>query len=67
MNSVLNGVDGLVNNAAVAVLAKFTEVPPDQFDHLMNVNVKAMMHVGQLVSKQMIKNQIKVQFSMIFL
>ena len=53
---VLSGVTGLVNNAAVARLAKFVDCEPSEFDALMNVNVKSMMHISQLVAKEMIKN-----------
>ncbi|KAA0725467.1 L-xylulose reductase [Triplophysa tibetana] len=46
-------VDLLVNNAACAKLQPFLEVTPDQFDMSFNVNVKAALHVAQIVAKGM--------------
>ena len=55
--SVLAGVTGLVNNAAIAKLDKFIDAKSEDFDNHFNINVKAMMHVGQLVTRQMIKEK----------
>ena len=55
--SVLSGVTGLVNNAAIAKLDKFIDAKSEDFDNHFNINVKAMMHVGQLVTRQMIKEK----------
>ncbi|XP_071391736.1 L-xylulose reductase [Centroberyx affinis] len=46
-------VDLLVNNAACASLQPFLEVTPDQFDQSFNVNVKAVLHVSQIVARGM--------------
>ncbi|RXN25957.1 L-xylulose reductase [Labeo rohita] len=46
-------VDLLVNNAACAKLQPFLEVTPDQFDTSFNVNVKAALHVAQIVARGM--------------
>ncbi|XP_016102051.1 L-xylulose reductase isoform X2 [Sinocyclocheilus grahami] len=46
-------VDLLVNNAACAKLQPFLEVTPDQFDMSFNVNVKAALHVAQIVARGM--------------
>ena len=54
---VLQGVTGLVNNAAIAKLDKFIDAKPEDFDNHFNINVKAMMHIGQLVTRQMIKEK----------
>uniref|UniRef100_A0A3P9N5Z6 Dicarbonyl/L-xylulose reductase n=1 Tax=Poecilia reticulata TaxID=8081 RepID=A0A3P9N5Z6_POERE len=43
-------IDLLVNNAACTKLQPFLEVTPDQFDLLFNVNVKAVLHVSQMVA-----------------
>ncbi|XP_043957889.1 L-xylulose reductase [Gambusia affinis] len=43
-------IDLLVNNAAYAKLQPFLEVTPDQFDLMFNVNVKAVLHVSQMVA-----------------
>ncbi|XP_038160440.1 L-xylulose reductase [Cyprinodon tularosa] len=49
----LEPVDLLVNNAAYASLQPFLEVTPDQFDQSFNVNVKAVLHVSQIVARGM--------------
>ncbi|XP_047232815.1 L-xylulose reductase [Girardinichthys multiradiatus] len=46
-------IDLLVNNAACAKLQPFLEVTPDQFDQSFNVNVKAVLHVSQIVAHGM--------------
>lgn len=46
-------VDLLVNNAACAILKPFLEVTPEEFDLSFNVNVKAVLHVSQLVARGM--------------
>ncbi|XP_055746149.1 L-xylulose reductase isoform X1 [Salvelinus fontinalis] len=46
-------VDLLVNNAAYATLQPFLEVTPDQFDISFNINVKAALHVSQIVARGM--------------
>merc|ERR1711970_1509815 len=56
-DGVLAGVNGLVNNAAIAKLGKFIDAKPEDFDNHFNINVIAMMHVGQLVTRQMIKEK----------
>ncbi|XP_032431279.1 L-xylulose reductase [Xiphophorus hellerii] len=43
-------IDLLVNNAACTKLQPFLEVTPDQFDLLFNVNVKAVLHISQMVA-----------------
>ncbi|XP_012672818.2 L-xylulose reductase [Clupea harengus] len=46
-------VDLLVNNAACAMLQPFLEVTPEQFDMSFNINVKAALHVSQIVARGM--------------
>ncbi|XP_028990454.1 L-xylulose reductase-like [Betta splendens] len=46
-------IDLLVNNAARISLQPFLEVTPDQFDQLFSVNVKAALHVSQIVARGM--------------
>ncbi|MBN3300583.1 DCXR reductase, partial [Amia calva] len=46
-------VDLLVNNAACAILQPFLEVTPEAFDKAFNVNVKAALHVAQIVARGM--------------
>nr|XP_033816794.1 L-xylulose reductase [Geotrypetes seraphini] len=47
-------VDLLVNNAAVALLQPFLEITKEAVDTSFNVNVKAVLHVSQIVAQQMI-------------
>ncbi|TNN49583.1 L-xylulose reductase [Liparis tanakae] len=46
-------VDLLVNNAGCASLQPLLEVTPDQFDQSFNVNVRAVLHVSQIVARGM--------------
>merc|ERR1712025_224298 len=46
-------MDGLVNNAAVAVVAPFMEVKPEEFDLLFNANVKQVINVSQVIAGKM--------------
>ncbi|CAG9094794.1 hypothetical protein JYU34_012646 [Plutella xylostella] len=50
----LGHFDALVNNAAVGLTEDFLTTTPENFDLLMNVNVKAMLNVSQVVAKKMI-------------
>uniref|UniRef100_A0A6I8PTH6 Dicarbonyl/L-xylulose reductase n=1 Tax=Xenopus tropicalis TaxID=8364 RepID=A0A6I8PTH6_XENTR len=53
--SSIGPVDLLVNNAAVAVLQPFLAVTEEAFDKSFAVNVKAVLHVSQIVVHQMIE------------
>uniref|UniRef100_A0A8D0L5G3 Dicarbonyl and L-xylulose reductase n=1 Tax=Sphenodon punctatus TaxID=8508 RepID=A0A8D0L5G3_SPHPU len=44
----------LVNNAAVALLQPFLEVTKEAFDRSFDVNLRAALHVSQIVARQMI-------------
>ncbi len=50
----LGTIDVLVNNAAVAPLEKFESISIDQFESLINVNVKSNFHLTQAIWKLMI-------------
>ncbi|XP_039357409.1 L-xylulose reductase [Mauremys reevesii] len=52
--SKVDAIDLLVNNAAVAVLQPFLEVTKEAFDRSFDVNLRAVFHVSQIVSRQMI-------------
>jgi L-xylulose reductase len=47
-------IDLLVNNAAIIAFEKFVDAKPEEFDDIMNINVKALMNVSQVVVKSMI-------------
>lgn len=46
-------IDILVNNAGVSIHKSFVEVTPEDFDHISNINFRAVYFVSQLVSKEM--------------
>ncbi|XP_062858877.1 L-xylulose reductase [Trichomycterus rosablanca] len=46
-------IDLLVNNAGCAMLESFLEITEAQFDKSFNVNVKAALHVAQIVARGM--------------
>lgn len=50
-------IDGLVNNAAIALLEPFLNAQPDSFDRSFNVNVKAIMNVSQIIAEDMIRRK----------
>uniref|UniRef100_A0A452IC51 Uncharacterized protein n=1 Tax=Gopherus agassizii TaxID=38772 RepID=A0A452IC51_9SAUR len=52
--SKVGAIDLLVNNAAVAVLQPFLEVTKEAFDRSFDVNLRAVFHVSQIISQQMI-------------
>ncbi|CAL8380654.1 unnamed protein product [Gadus morhua 'NCC'] len=52
-DDVVGPIDLLVNNAACASLQPFLEVTPEEFDRSFSVNVKAVLHVSQLVARGM--------------
>ena len=43
----LGGIDVLVNNAGIVVAAPFEELSDEQFDRIMNVNVRAMFRLSR--------------------
>ncbi|KAF0294326.1 L-xylulose reductase [Amphibalanus amphitrite] len=50
----LGPVDCLVNNAGTNTLNKFLDVTPSEFDDVMNVNLKSVFNVSQVVARGMI-------------
>jgi NAD(P)-dependent dehydrogenase (short-subunit alcohol dehydrogenase family) len=54
ITSQLGGVDILVNNSGVSKQARITETSPEDFDFVMNTNVKGAFFVAQAAAKDMI-------------
>jgi NAD(P)-dependent dehydrogenase (short-subunit alcohol dehydrogenase family) len=54
ITSQLGGVDILVNNSGVSKQARITETAPEDFDFVMNTNVKGAFFVAQAAAKDMI-------------
>ena len=50
-------LDGLVNNAATAVIRPFLEITTSDFDAQMDVNVKGNYFVAQAVAQNMVNNK----------
>ncbi|CAH2037575.1 unnamed protein product, partial [Iphiclides podalirius] len=55
----LGQFDALVNNAAIAVCQPFLECTPEVFESTMNVNLKSIINISQVVAKKMIENKTK--------
>ena len=52
----LGGVDVLVNNAGIFRGEEFTEVSEDEFDQMMNINVKGTYFAAQAAIDRMLEN-----------
>jgi NAD(P)-dependent dehydrogenase (short-subunit alcohol dehydrogenase family) len=50
-----DGLDVLVANAGITVFAPFLDVRPDEFDHLMNVNMRGTYFSVQEAVRQMVR------------
>lgn len=48
-------IDGLVNNAGIITKAPFLELPEEDWDEVIKVNLKAMFNCGQYAARQMVK------------
>lgn len=46
--------DMLVNNAGITRGQRFAEIPPDEIDHLLDVNLRGLIHLTHLVAPHMI-------------
>lgn len=53
----IGSLDVVVNNAGSAVAGSLLDVPEDDWDQLMNVNVKGAWHVARAAVKQMIAHK----------
>ncbi|XP_005186167.1 L-xylulose reductase [Musca domestica] len=56
-------LDGLVNNAAVAIIRPFTELTEQDFDNTFDVNIKAVFNVTQTVLPKLKPNSCIVNVS----
>ncbi len=50
----MGSIDILVNNSGVSTTQKLTDVTPDDYDYVMNVNTRGAFFVAQEVAKRMI-------------
>ena len=53
---VLNGLDGVANNAGITMNMAFLETTQEQFDAVFNVNIRGMFFVSQGAAKIMVPN-----------
>lgn len=51
----LGQIDLLVNNAAIAVCEPALDAKPGDFDAMMNINVKALINISQVVAKHLVE------------
>ena len=51
---VLGGIDVLINNAGMASMAPFLDIATDQWDAMMNVNLRGQFLVAQHVARRMV-------------
>ena len=56
--AVFGRLDVLVNNAGAQVRKPFLEIIPDEYDHVLNTNLKAVFFLGQQVARYMVKNHV---------
>ncbi len=59
INKKVKSVDNLVNNAAMANTKHFLKVTQKELDDLMDVNLKSIFTLSQILSKKMIKYKIR--------
>lgn len=52
----LGGVDVLVNNAGIFRPESFLDVTPEEYDHLMDVNVKGAFFMSQRAARRMVES-----------
>ena len=53
----LDGLDILINNASSNIIKPFIEYDENEFDNLLNLNVKAYFMVAQYAVKKMLENK----------
>lgn len=56
IKSELGSVDILVNNAGVAKFGKFLDLSPEEFKHIMDVNLMGVYYMTRAVLPEMIEN-----------
>jgi len=55
VDSVLGGVDVLINNAGISIRHRFLDLSPAEWSHVLAVNLTGVFNVAQQAAKRMIK------------
>ena len=58
VESEFGPIDILVNNSGVSAIGRLTDVPEEDFDFIMDTNVKGAFFVAQAVGKRMVERSI---------
>jgi NAD(P)-dependent dehydrogenase (short-subunit alcohol dehydrogenase family) len=56
--AVFGGLDILVNNAGAQVRKPFLEVTPDEYDQVLDTNLKAVYFLGQQAARHMVAHRV---------
>lgn len=56
--AIFGSLDVLVNNAGAQVRKPFLEITPDEYDQVLNTNLKAVYFLGQQVARYMVANRV---------
>ena len=52
-------VDNLINNAGIANKKNFLKISMKEFEDVLNVNLKSVFKLSQIIAKKMVKNKIR--------
>lgn len=53
----LGGVDVVINNAGISIRHKFLEITPEEWDHVLAVNLTGVFYVAQAAARHMMANE----------
>jgi len=53
----LGGIDVLICNAGISIRSSFTDIPREEFDRVMRVNVNGVFYVSQLAARHMLEQE----------
>ena len=57
VDDILKGLDVLINNAGISLRKPFTEITPEQWCKVIDVNLNGMFFVAQQAAKQMLEGE----------
>ncbi|MGA7379282.1 MAG: SDR family oxidoreductase [Terriglobales bacterium] len=50
---IMGGVDVLINNAGISIRHNFLDIPPEEWDKVMGVNLTGVFYVAQIAARHM--------------